>query len=52
MANKVITFKLDKETKNKQRFANLEGEITGTIYLDKALAGDRKEISVSVDLSE
>jgi hypothetical protein len=44
-----VTFKLDKETLNKKRFTNQEGDVVGTLYLSKEQAGDKTEIKVSVD---
>jgi hypothetical protein len=43
-----VTFKKDKETKNKVRFANQEGDVVGTIYLDLNNAKDLTEITVEV----
>ena len=43
-----VTFKLDKETKNKQRFTNQEGDVVGTLYVSKEQAGDKKEIVVTI----
>lgn len=44
-----VTFKLDKETTNKKRFVNQEGDLVGTLYLSKEKAGDKKEIVVTVE---
>jgi hypothetical protein len=44
-----VKFVLDKETKNKQRFVNQEGDVVGTLYLSKEKAGDKKEIVVTVE---
>ena len=43
-----VTFKKDKETLNKVRFSNQEGDAVGTIYLSKEQAGDKTEIKVTV----
>lgn len=43
-----VTFKKDKETKNKVRFANQEGDVVGTLYVSKEAAGEKTEITVEV----
>lgn len=50
MAAQTVKFVLDKETNNFQRFTNQEGAVKGTLYVSKETAGDRKEISVAVEL--
>jgi len=45
-----VTFKRDKETANKIRFALQDGEVTGTIYLSKEQAGEKQELAVAVTL--
>lgn len=47
-----IKFVWDKETQNAQRFvAPKDSGISGSLYVSKEQAGDRKEISVSVSFA-
>jgi len=43
-----VTFKKDKETTNKVRFNLQDGDVVGTIYLNKNSAKDLTEITVEV----
>lgn len=47
--NEQIKFVWSKETKTKQRFDAPEGsKVSGSIYIDKEVAGDRKEVTVTL----
>lgn len=49
----VVTFKRDKETKNKIRFSNDPSlPISGSFYVSKELAGTTSEIKLSVTLAD
>lgn len=51
MENKTVTFKRDKETKNTFRFTAEEGgDIAGSIYVKKEVAGDAQTLQVSVSV--
>ena len=43
-----ITFTRDKETQNKIRFTSTEGAVTGSLYVDKAEAGEKQTITVAL----
>ena len=44
-----VTLIKDKETTNKVRFSQQKGDVTGTLYLDKAKAGDKTELKIEVE---
>lgn len=53
MANKVVMFEYEKETKNSVRYKEVPDEgsapIVGTLYVQKWFAGDSKTIAVTID---
>lgn len=56
MAEKLVTFKKEKETKNTVKFEEVPGAgnppVIGTLYVQKWFVGDAQEVSVLVKIEK